>query len=220
MGPASTPKSHFLAWEQEYSHVIWGGPRLIDVVRTHLAPASRVLDAGCGNGRYLLPLSRVYRTVGVDVSATAVKISKSYLEKSNLFSEYAVSAIHHLPFAEKSFDAIVCFGVLQHLFEDERRAALDEFRRVLVQGGLLFAEVLGVEDMRYGGEEVEPHTFLRRNGIIYHYFTAEEMTLLLDGFEIMSVRDVKKEKTFRGRSYTRHRIHAVARLKDQNASPR
>ncbi|MBN1133860.1 MAG: class I SAM-dependent methyltransferase [Methanosarcinaceae archaeon] len=220
MGPTSKPKSHFLAWEQEYSHVIWGGPRSIYVVRTHLNLGNRVLDAGCGNGRYLLPLSRMYHTVGVDVSAKAIKISKSYLEKGNLYAEYAVSAIHQLPFAEKSFDAIVCFGVLQHLFEDERRAALDEFRRVLVLGGLLFAEVLGVEDMRYGGEEVEPHTFLRRNGIIYHYFTSEELESLLDGFETEVIEDIKKEKTFKGKSYTRHRIQSVARLKNQNAIPR
>ena len=208
-----TPKSQVSAWEQEYTHVTWGGPRSIQTVRDHLPPGSRILDAGCGNGRHFLPLSRLYRTVGIDISKKALEGSKTYLEKSGQNSEHLVSSVTSLPFDDESFDGIVCYGVLQHLFTDDRRAAVSEFKRVLSPGGLLFFEAFGVEDMRYGGEEVEPHTFLRKSGLIYHYFTTEELECLLDGFEIIKLENVRSEKIFRGKLYPRHMIKGIVRLR-------
>lgn len=209
-------KPHFLAWEQEYSHVKWGGPRSIEDIRERLPAGSRVLDAGCGNGRHLLPLSSIYFTVGIDVSFTALESARSYLEKSGRYCECAISSITHIPFTKESFDAIVCFGVLQHLLERERADAVREFERVLRPGGLVFFEAFGIDDMRYGGEPVEQDTFMRKNGIVYHYFTKEELVSLFEGFRKIDLRDMKKQKRFRGESYTRHMIRTVF----QKAIPR
>ncbi|HJH32379.1 MAG TPA: class I SAM-dependent methyltransferase [Methanosarcinaceae archaeon] len=207
-----TPKSQLLAWEQEYTHITWGGPRSTRTVRDHLLEGSRVLDAGCGNGRHLLPLSRRYCTVGIDISKTALVASGTYLEKSGQHSEHLVSSVTELPFDNDSFGGIVCYGVLQHLFAGERRAAVSEFKRVLSPGGFLFFEAFGVDDMRYGGTEVEPDTFLRKNGVIYHYFTKEEVSSLLRGFEIIKLENARSEKKFRGEIHSRHMIKVVARL--------
>ena len=205
-------RSQLFAWEQEYQHVIWGGPRSIKTVRDHLPQGNRVLDAGCGNGRHLLPLSQHYHAVGIDISKTALEGSTTYLQKSGQRNEHLVSSVTALPFFDNSFNGIVCYGVLQHLFDNERRATVDEFKRVLSPGGFLFFEAFGVDDMRYGGTEVEPHTFLRKNGLIYHYFTVEEVSSLLDGFEIVNLEDVRSQKRFRGKLYPRHMIKGIARL--------
>lgn len=208
-----TPISQVSAWEQEYTHVTWGGPRSIKTVRDHLPQGSRVLDAGCGNGRHLLPLSRLYRTVGIDISKTALEGSTTYLQKSGQHSEHLVSSVTQLPFSDDSFDGIVCYGVLQHLFAGERHAAVSEFKRLLSRGGFLLFEAFGVDDMRYGGEEVEPHTFLRKSGLIYHYFTKEEVESLLEDFEIIKLEDVRSEKIFRGKLYPRHMVKGIVRLR-------
>ncbi|MGP8337674.1 MAG: class I SAM-dependent methyltransferase [Methanosarcinaceae archaeon] len=207
-----TPGSQLLAWEQEYTHILWGGPRSTKTVRDHLPEGSRVLDAGCGNGRHLLPLSRRYNTIGIDISKTALVASRTYLEKSGQHSEHLLSSVTGLPFNDRSFDGIICYGVLQHLFADERRAAVDEFKRVLSPGGFLFFEAFGVDDMRYGGMEVEPDTFLRKNGIIYHYFTVKEVECLMGGFKIIKIENTRPEKIFRGKLYYRHMIKVIARL--------
>ncbi len=205
-------RSHFLAWDEEYRHVTWGGPRSISSLEEYvLSPTSRILDAGCGNGRYLLPLSRKYDVVGIDVAAAGVSKADAYIKKSGQEASLLVSTITELPFSEGSFDAIICYGVLQHLFENERHQAIREFKKVLKPGALVFFEVFGVGDMRYGGKEVEKGTFVRKGGIIYHYFSENELRSLFSEFEIVSIENVKTEKRFKGALYTRHHIRAVLR---------
>lgn len=216
-------KSQFLAWEQEYSHVKWGGPRSVETVSSRIPPGCRILDAGCGNGRHMLPLSKLYHATGIELSPAALKNAKSHLEKSNRFANYCVSTTTHLPFSDNSFDGVLCLGVLQHLYENERLLTVSEFSRILVPGGFFFFEAFGVDDMRYGKGDIstEENTFIRNRGIIYHYFTNDEVRSILEkyGFQIIDIINMKTEKKFKGERYTRHMIRAVAHI-PQNAIPR
>ncbi|MCD4703374.1 MAG: class I SAM-dependent methyltransferase [Methanosarcinaceae archaeon] len=213
-------RSHFSAWEKEHVHVDWGGSRSTSEVRSNLRPGQRILDAGCGKGRYLLPLTDSYDICGTDVSLTALHATKERLNRRDRNAPLMTSSITHLPLAGRSFDAILCYGVMQHLLSEERHEAAAEFERILTPGGLVFFEAFGIQDMRYGGEKVEQDTFLRRNGVIYHYFTKEEVINLFGNFEMVTIRDTIWEKRFRGRPYLRHMVNAVFRLPDQNAMPR
>ncbi|AEH61737.1 Methyltransferase type 11 [Methanosalsum zhilinae DSM 4017] len=202
-------KPHFRAWDREYESLVWGGPRSIKAIREHLPEGSRVLDAGCGNGRYLLPLSRNYRVIGIDVSLNGIRAARSYLDKYGCSAEYMVSDLTRLPLCDNSVDGIVCYGVLHHLFEEEREDAAEEILRVIQDKGYLFFEVFGVEDMRYGGDEIEKDTFLRKNGIIYHYFTVEEIEKLFSCSGYMDIEETRSKKVFRGKEYIRHTIQGV-----------
>lgn len=205
--------SHLRAWNEEYRHVKWGGQRPLDAVERTIVRGSRILDVGCGNGRYLLPLSKNYDVVGIDVAPNALKQASAYLKGHGRYAECIISTMTSMPFLDGSFDAVVCFGVLQHLFESERKHAMEEIKRVLRPSGILFFEVFGIEDMRYGGQELEAGTFRRKGGIIYHYFTEQEITLLLGGFTDIDIKSKVTEKIFHGQRYTRHHIQGHASLK-------
>jgi SAM-dependent methyltransferase len=169
-----------------------------------LQAGARVLDVGCGNGKLFAPLGRAgFDVLGVDVSRNALGAMAS--------SRVVQGDACHLPVKAERFDGAVCYDVLQHLLQDERRQAVCEIRRVLKPGGLLFFEAFGKEDMRYGGTPVEPDTFRRQSGIIYHYFEEAEVRGLLSDFTVLSVDNAVSRKTFRGETYTRHKIAAVAR---------
>ena len=211
---AKSLKAHIRAWDKEYCHLRWGGPAPIKNLQVHLRPGSKVLDAGSGNGRYLTELTKYYLTFGVDISVTALSNSRTQLMRNGRFAEHIRSSIHKLPFKSHSFDGILCYGVLQHLFPDEREAAVMEFRRVLREGGLVFFEAFGSEDMRCGGNSSIPYeknTFIRQNGLIYHYFTKEEVNTLFQEFETTELDNLIKEKTFRGEAYKRHMIRGIFR---------
>ena len=210
----SSSKEHFLAWNKEYTHLKWGGPASVRNLQAYLTPGARVLDAGSGNGRYLGELSRNYISVGVDVSLTALDSSRSQISRSGRFAEHVGASVHSLPFKSGTFDGIICYGVLQHLFKGERQAAVKEFSHLLREGGHIFFEAFGCEDMRCGGEPsipFEENTFTRQNGLIYHYFTEEEVKNLFFGFEVLELENVIKDKSFRGKPYQRHMIRGVFR---------
>jgi SAM-dependent methyltransferase len=103
----------------------------------YIRPGAIVLDAGAGPGTWILAryAHRLRLVVGADVGFPA-----DYLVAGNAPSrkELPVLAdLAQLPFADASFDAIVCYNVIEHL--SNPAASFGEFARLLVPGGgLLF----------------------------------------------------------------------------------
>lgn len=171
----------------------------------------RLLDAGCGSGKYSIPLKmRGFDVVGMDVSLKALQMLSESSKSRDVDIDLLAGNIFQLPFTDDSFDIVWCYGVLQHLLSEERGSAICEFQRILRTEGLLFVEVFGKDDMRYGGIEVEPDTFSRSNGIVYHYFDKEEIEGSLSDFSCRII-ETQKKKYFKGKFYTRHMISVVAK---------
>jgi len=199
---------HIKAWKSEIKSSIWKGHYSLEILGSLCK--GHLLDAGCGSGKYSIPLQmRGFDVIGVDVSSGAIEMAVKGSICRELDIKFLAADIGYLPFPSSSFDVIWCYGVLQHLLSAERELAINEFRRLLPRNGILFMEVFGKEDMRYGGNEVENDTFKRKNGIIYHYFNKDELNGLLSGFSCR-IKGSKKEKRFDGRVYIRHMISIVA----------
>ena len=201
---------HTKAWNNEYKSSTWKGHYSLRNIELS-SIKGRILDAGCGSGKYTLPLRmRGYDVTGIDVSTKALGMARTSSTKHCLDGEFIAGNICNLPFPDNSFDAVLCYGVLQHLLSRERELAVSEFRRILSKGGQLFIEVFGKDDMRYGGNEVEPDTFSRESGIIYHYFNIDELEKLLADFSC-DISESRNKKRFEGENYTRHMINAIAK---------
>jgi SAM-dependent methyltransferase len=100
-----------------------------------MAP-ERVLDAGCGEGfvaRLLLDRIRGLRLTGCELSDSALRLAIS----ANPEATFARGSITQLPFADRSFDVVCCFEVLEHLPGDGPAQALAEFARVARRGVVL-----------------------------------------------------------------------------------
>lgn len=166
------------AWEKFYKNRPrpWAGAVELPV----LGPGWRVLETGCGGGRLLLPLQRSrpdLTLLGVDFSKTALE--GLVRQCPGILFQADVAA---LPFCDKSFDAVLCRHVLEHLEAEGRKAAASEMLRVIRPRGRLFFEGFSVNDARFGkGRQVEPSTFVRGDGIYYHYFTSQEVGQLFAG---------------------------------------
>ena len=103
----------------------------------------RWLDAGCGSGvlsRWLA--RRGCEVVGVDASPEMVAVSMNLAKReaeSGRVSFNQVETIARLPYADKSFDGILCSSVLEYL--PDPAACVREFSRVLKPESLLLVSV-------------------------------------------------------------------------------
>ncbi|GAB4845237.1 tRNA methyltransferase, has a role in tRNA modification [Ancistrocladus abbreviatus] len=104
-----------------------------------LPVGSLVLDAGCGNGKYL-GLNPQCFFVGCDISSPLVKICA---ERGH---EAVVADAVNLPYRTGFGDAAISIAVLHHLSsESRRRKAIEELVRVVRKGGLVLITVWAVE---------------------------------------------------------------------------
>lgn len=194
--------SHLDAWIRSAEKRIWKGPYDLDYLRNTVY--GRILDIGCGDGRHLIPLRRLgFDVVGIDLAIPSLRRIRRIQQDAPL----VVGDARSLPFKDETFDCVISYDLLQHLIMDEREAAAKEMSRVLQCGGMAVLEVFGRQDVRYGGEEVEPHTFLRGDGTVMHYFTLEELGGLLR--EVGLEADVEEHLKSTSWGGLRHRIRAV-----------
>ena len=108
-----------------------------ELIRRYVSEGAAVLDAGCGFGEWVDVLADAgYEATGVDYSAELV----SRLRESYPLSRWIQGDIRKMPVPDKSFDAVVSWGVIEH---DEAGpiAALREFWRVLRPGGMIIVTV-------------------------------------------------------------------------------
>lgn len=97
-----------------------------------------VLDSACGIGTQALGLAALgHRVTGTDLSPASVARAAREAAQRSLALPVAVADMRDLPFADASFDAVVCAdNALPHLLTAEDVcAALAETRRVLRPGG-------------------------------------------------------------------------------------
>jgi ubiquinone/menaquinone biosynthesis C-methylase UbiE len=108
-----------------------------------LQGASRILDVGAGHGM----LSSLLAVLGhechaVDFFDQTEKYPEAYRKKLISFQQCNVE-VDPLPFADASFDAVICCQVLEH-FTHSHLPAVKEMRRVLKNGGIVEIDVPNV----------------------------------------------------------------------------
>lgn len=102
-------------------------------------PDSVILDAGCGVGEFLIPLSYKCRFVyGIDISNESIKQCNEKLKEKKIEnSSLKVSSLTKIPLSNTSIDKILCVSVLQYLETPEIETAIQEFKRVLRKDGVI-----------------------------------------------------------------------------------
>lgn len=99
---------------------------------------ARLLEVGCGYGRYLLALRqrRAFdRLCGVDISPTQIAHARDYL-KDFPDVELLVAPAEALPLPDGAFDMVFTYGLMIHLRRAQADAFLEEARRVAQRWGL------------------------------------------------------------------------------------
>ncbi|WP_078971976.1 class I SAM-dependent methyltransferase [Streptomyces sp. WM6368] len=118
-----------------------------------------VLDTACGIGTQSLGLAALgHRVTGTDLSPASVTRAAREAARRGLALPLAVADMRALPFAEASFDAVVCAdNALPHLLTArDVGTALAETLRVLRPGGLLLLSTRPYGELRRTRPQSEP----------------------------------------------------------------
>ncbi len=143
--------------------------QVVEKVASVVDPADgEILEIGVGTGRIAIPLAeRGFRVAGVDISEKMLGHLRQKMEAAHVNVSVARGDVTILPFADKSFAAVLAVHVF-HLLDD-MRTCMAEVRRVLKQGGsLLFSGeqrtqsyIQQVLSQRYGVKEGLHEIFAR-----------------------------------------------------------
>lgn len=128
---------HRLEWE-ETTHFL----------EQSLPDVGRVLDVGCGAGRYAVWLAEHgYAVTAVDPSETQVELARSKAAEHGVEDRVQVAHgdVRDIPVADGAFDATLCLGgPLSHVLDEaDRQRAVCELVRVTDDGGPTFVSVMG-----------------------------------------------------------------------------
>ena len=117
-------------------------------------PCHRVLDIGCGKGRFTNLLKSVTGGVltALDISPTAVSIARSRYPQI----EFMAASIPPLPFNDECFDLVVSSELLWYVLRD-LSPLFEEIKRVLAPGGryLIIQKFYSPEEQSWGREVMQ-----------------------------------------------------------------
>ena len=104
-------------------------------VTAALPTGSRILEVAPGPGYLAVEVARrgAFEVTGLDISHTFVEIAQRNARKANVNIDFRQGNASAMPFAENSFDLILCRAAFKNF--SQPRAAMNEMHRVLKPGG-------------------------------------------------------------------------------------
>lgn len=164
----------------------------------------KVLEIGVGNGKTLKAIikQKPKTVVAIDFSSEALEISKKLFTKV----KFIKADVKNLPFSDNEFDVIICYYVLNNLLKKERQKAVSEMFRVIKDGGKILFEDFAIEDFRQKETKiVEENTIEKKNKLMCHFFTIDELDLLFKDFSGRKF-ELKESNPIKSRSELKRRV--------------
>lgn len=143
----------------ETAHWWYGTTRALlqDLLRPHLPPGGRFLDAGGGTGATGAWMGQSGHVILADVELLAVQLARRDHPE---LGGATLADVTRLPFADGSFDATLCVTVLCHELVPDPAATVRELARVTRPGGHVCLMEPGVRRLRRAHDRVT-HTARR-----------------------------------------------------------
>lgn len=183
----------------EYMGYVYGG--LIDIDAEFLQVFAKhkiktVCDAACGFGKYSALLhANGYQVYGFDLAESSIHLTKQilhFLGMDSIINNYIIADITKTPYEDDQFDAVTAHAIIDHLPRKDAETALRELLRIIRPEGLVYLSFAGPNTSSnsinnthsYDGNF--PLQSLDREGLLYCYYTDDEIHQILPNCQILS----------------------------------
>jgi SAM-dependent methyltransferase len=155
-----------------------------------LAPHSRILDIGCGNG---IPITQAlihagHSVVGLDSSSKMLERFRANCPEAR----GVLGTIQDCPFEDLSFDAAIAWGVIFHLTPKEQIRSIRRLARLVRLGGPFLFTSGDVDGFRPKEGSM--------NGVTFRYYSLSvenyRRILLKNGFRLVEVHQDSGQNTY------------------------
>jgi ubiquinone/menaquinone biosynthesis C-methylase UbiE len=129
-------------------------------ITASLPAGSRILEVAPGPGYLAMEITRcgAFEVTGLDISRTFVEIANRNAREARLDIEFREGNASAMPFAENSFDLVLCRAAFKNF--SEPLAAMNEMHRVLKPGGRAL-----IVDLRKDASIEEIDAYIERSGL-------------------------------------------------------
>jgi ubiquinone/menaquinone biosynthesis C-methylase UbiE len=142
-----TPKQFYTELEPD-GLAAWKNPiqtrKELAYLKKVLKLTQRILDLGCGYGRFTIPLAKLgYNIEGIDITPLLIKKAKATSQREKLSIRFKVGDMRSLPYKNEKFDAIICmWSVFIELYKvNDQVKAVKEMLRALADNGFALIEM-------------------------------------------------------------------------------
>jgi len=160
------------------------------VLAEHLAkvkPGAKptVLDLGCGYGRDCIYMAKQgCEVTGVDTSRRGVLTGQLWAKQEGLDVRFMTKDIFDTGIPDKTFDGILCVGVLEFIDIRWRPKIGHEIWRMAQQGGSIGIMARSTDDPDLGkGKDMGDNTWEVKMGLQVHFYTERELKAMFPDFE-------------------------------------
>lgn len=162
-------------------------------------PVKRVLDIGCGIGKYLTVLQAAeFQVDGIDSSEIAVEMTKEVLDNN---ANILCAEMFDFEIPNNKYDLIISIAAIHHGTKVQVEALINKIHEALVDGGNVFITVPDFEsskkwDTFKNHKEIAPGTFVPLSGpeqdLPHSFFTKKEVEKLFEQFSnvILDLDDI------------------------------
>lgn len=163
-----------------------------------------VLDCGAGGNCPPLALfaEHGYKTMGIELSESQLEESKKFAKEKGVELDILKGDIRELPFENEFISYVYSFNSIFHMTKSDIAKSVDEMKRVLKPGGLLYVNFLSTEDCGYGeGEAVGVGEYLqteREEKVIHTYYELNEGDKHFEDMDILFKQHRIIERIFEG----------------------
>lgn len=162
--------------------------------------AKMVLDLGCGFGHWSIALAKAgFQVKAIDISSKAIEKLQEWASEEKLSIDTEVCPAQEINLIDEKFDAVICNSVLDHMPFADAFKVMFNIKDIIKPNGIVYISFDGLEEEN--GEEfvmlsdgTRIYAKGEREGILWRFYTNEEIKTLCKDMEILKFIEKKNGK--------------------------